>query len=70
MGSIVSYVYRVIKFPNKVKIVTTNHLSFCHKSTTQPESNILMVDNYVKDPPNVGVCLCPSLMGTFNFRMT
>ena len=67
MGVVVSFIYRVIKFPHEWKIVTINQLSYCRKSLAQPKPNIPMVDNSMKDQLNDGVGLYPSLMGTFSF---
>ena len=48
MESMVSLVYRVIKFPHKGRIMTIYHLSLCHRNVAQLGPNIPMVDNSTK----------------------
>lgn len=67
MVSIVSSIYRVIKFHHEGKIVNIDQLSYCHKNISPPNPNISVVDNSAKDQLNVDIGLYPSLMGTLNF---
>lgn len=48
--------------------MTIAQLSFYRKDWMQAEPYIPMVGDFVKDPPNVGVGLYPSLMGTFSMH--
>lgn len=66
MESIVSSVYRVIKFPYKGKVVAINQLSFSQKESTQAELDIPIIDNSAKESLNIGIGFYPTLMGTFN----
>ena len=66
MNIVVSFVFRVINFPQQRKIVTIDRLSYSHRDLAQYEPSIPMVNNSLKDLVNVDTVLYPSLMGTFN----
>jgi hypothetical protein len=67
MQAMVAIVFRVLLFPHEGQIVTINQLSFSRPDPTLGESMILMIDNPQPGVVNVGVGLCPSLMGTFDY---
>jgi hypothetical protein len=68
MQAVVATVFQVFLFPHKCRIVTINQLSFSRPDPALGESTVLMIDNPQPDVINVGVGLCPYLMGTFNNR--
>jgi hypothetical protein len=47
--------------------VTIDQLSFSRPDPTLGASTIPMIDNHQLGVVNVGVCLCPYLMGTFDY---
>jgi hypothetical protein len=67
MQAVVTTVFWVLLFPQEGWIVTINQLSFSRPDPALGESTILMIDNPQPGVVNVGVGLCPSLMGTFDY---
>jgi hypothetical protein len=67
MQAVVAIFFRVLLFPHKGWIVTINQLSFSRPDPTLGASTVLMIDNPQLGIINVGVGLCPSLMGTFDY---
>jgi hypothetical protein len=47
--------------------VTIYQFSFSHPDSSSEASTVLMIDNPQLDTVNVGVGMCPSLMGTFDY---
>jgi hypothetical protein len=47
--------------------VTIDQLSFSRPDLALGSSTVPMIDNPQPGFINIGVCLCPSLMGTFNY---
>jgi hypothetical protein len=67
MQAVVATVFRVLLFPHEGRIVTINQLSFSRSDPALGVSMVLMIDNPKTGVVNVGVGLCPSLMGTFDY---
>jgi hypothetical protein len=67
MHAVVSKVFRLLLFPHEGRIVTIDQLSFSRPDPSSGASMISMIDNPQPKTVNVGVDLCPSLMGTFNY---
>jgi hypothetical protein len=67
MQAVVATVFRVLLFPHEGRIVTIDQLSFSRPDPALGASTVLMIDNPQPGVVNVGVGLCPSLMGTFNY---
>jgi hypothetical protein len=67
MQAVFATVFRVLLFPHEGHIVTIDQLSFSRPDLALGVSMILMIDNPQPGVVNVGVGLCPSLMGTFDF---
>jgi hypothetical protein len=67
MQVVVATVFEVLLFPHKGQIVTIDQLSFSRPNLALGASTVLMIDNPQPGVVNVGVGLCPSLMGTFNY---
>jgi hypothetical protein len=67
MQAMVATVFRVLLFPHEGQIVTIDQLSFSRPDLALGASTISMIDNPQPCVVNVGVGLCPSLMGTFDF---
>jgi hypothetical protein len=65
MQAVVATVFRVLLFPHEGRIVTIDQLSFSRPDPALGASTVPMVDNPQAGVVNVGVGLCPSLMGTF-----
>jgi hypothetical protein len=63
----VTTVFRVFLFPHEDWIMTIDQLSFSRPDPSLGVSSVLMIDNPQPGIVNVGVGLCPSLMGTFNY---
>jgi hypothetical protein len=59
--------FRVLLFPHDGRIVSIDQLSFSCLDPSSGVSTIPMIDNPQSDIINVGVGLCPPLMGTFNY---
>jgi hypothetical protein len=67
MQAMVATVFRVLFFPHKGRIVTIDQLSFSRPDPALGASTVPMIDNPQRSVINVGVGLCPSLMGTFDY---
>jgi hypothetical protein len=67
MQAVVATVFRVLLFLHEGRIVTINQLSFSKPDPALGASTISMIDNPQPGFINVGVGLCPSLMGTFYY---
>jgi hypothetical protein len=67
MQAVVATIFQVLLFPHEGWIVTIDQLSFSRPDPTLGASTIPMIDNPQAGVVNVGVGLCPSLMGTFNY---
>jgi hypothetical protein len=67
MQAVVTTVFWVLLFPQEGWIVTIDQLSFSRPDPALGESTVLMIDNPQPGVINVGVGLCPSLMGTFDY---
>jgi hypothetical protein len=67
MQAVVATVFRVLLFPHEGRIVTIDQLSFSRPDNSLGASTIPMIDNPQPGVVNVGVGLCPSLMGTFDY---
>jgi hypothetical protein len=61
------YSFRVLLFPHEGQIVTIDQLSFSRPDPALGASMVPMIDNPQLGVVNVGVGLCPSLMGTFDY---
>jgi hypothetical protein len=67
MQAVVVTVFRVLFFPHEGWIVSIDQLSFSHSDPSSVVSMVLMIDNPQLHIINVGVGLCPPLMGTFYY---
>jgi hypothetical protein len=67
MQAVVATVFWVLLFPHKDRIVTIYQLSFSRPDPSLGVSAVLMIDNPQPGIINIGVGLCPYLMGTFNY---
>jgi hypothetical protein len=67
MQAVVATVFRVLLFPHQGRIVTIDQLSFSRPDPALGASTVPLVDNPQAGVVNIGVGLCPSLMGTFDF---
>jgi hypothetical protein len=67
MQAMVATVFRVLLFPHEGRIVTIDQLSFSRPEPSLGASTVLMIDNPQPGVVNIGVGLCPSLMGTFDY---
>ena len=67
MKGVVSTIFRVLLFPYEDQIVTIDQLSFSRPDPSLGASVLPMIDNPQPGVVNVGVGLCPSLMGTFDY---
>jgi hypothetical protein len=67
MQVVVATIFRVLLFPHEGRIVTIDQLSFSRPDLALGASTVPMVDNPQASVVNVGVSLCPSLMGTFDY---
>jgi hypothetical protein len=67
MQAVVATVFRVLLFPHEGQIVSIDQLSFSRPDPALGASTVPMVDNPQASVVNVGVGLCPSLMGTFDY---
>jgi hypothetical protein len=67
MQAVVATVFRVLLFPHEGRIVTIDQLSFSRPDPALGASTVPMVDNPQAGVVNIGVGLCPSLMGTFDY---
>jgi hypothetical protein len=67
MQDVVATVFRVLLFPHEGQIVTIDQLSFSRPDLALWASTVLMIDNTQLGVINVGVGLCPYLMGNFDY---
>jgi hypothetical protein len=67
MQDVVAIVFWVLLFPHEGRIVTIDQLSFSRPDPALGASTVPMIDNPQPGVIHVGVGLCPSLMGTFNY---
>jgi hypothetical protein len=67
MQAVVATVFWVLLFPHEGQIVTIDQLSFSRPDPSLGASMVPMIDNPQPGVVNVGVGLCPSLMGTFDY---
>jgi hypothetical protein len=67
MQVVVATVFGVLLFPHEGRIVTIDQLSFSRPDPDLGASMVPMIDNPQAGVVNVGVGLCPSLMGTFYY---
>jgi hypothetical protein len=67
MQDMVATVFWVILFPHEGQIVTIDQWSFSRPDPSLGASMVPMIDNPQPGVVNVGVGLCPSLMGTFDY---
>jgi hypothetical protein len=67
MQVVVATIFRVLLFPHEGQIVTIDQLSFSIPDPALGASTVPMIDNPQPGVINVGVGLCPSLMGTFDY---
>jgi hypothetical protein len=64
---VVATVLRVLLFPHEDRIVTIDQLSFSRSDPSLGVFVVPMIDNPKPGIVNIGVGLCPSLMGTFGY---
>jgi hypothetical protein len=67
MQAVVATIFQVLLFPHEGQIVTIDQLSFSRPDPALGASTIPLVDNPQAGVVNIGVGLCPSLMGTFDY---
>jgi hypothetical protein len=67
MQALVATVFWVLLFPHESWIVTIDQLSFSRPDPALGASTVPMIDNPQPGVINIGVGLCPSLMGTFDY---
>jgi hypothetical protein len=67
MQAVVATFFRVLLFPHEGWIISIDQLSFSRPDPSSGVSMVPMIDNPQSDIINVGVGLCPPLMGTFNY---
>jgi hypothetical protein len=67
MQAVVSTVFRVLLFPHEDRIVTIDQLYLSRSDPSLGVSAVPMIDNPQPGIVNIGVGLCPSLMGTFDY---
>jgi hypothetical protein len=67
MQAVVATVFWVLLFQHEGRIVTIDQLSFSRPDPALGASTVPMIDNPQPGVINVGVGLCPSLMGTFDY---
>jgi hypothetical protein len=67
MHAVVATVFWVLLFPHEGRIMTIDQLSFSRPDPSSGASTVPMIDNPQPDVVNVGVGLCPPLMGTFDY---
>jgi hypothetical protein len=67
MQVVVAAVLWVLLFPHEGRIVTIDQLSFSRPDPALGASVVPMIDNPQPGVINVGVGLCPYLMGTFDY---
>jgi hypothetical protein len=67
MQVVVATFFRVLLFPHKGRIVTIDQLSLFRPDPALGAPTVPIIDNTQPVVVNVGVGLCPSLMGTFDY---
>jgi hypothetical protein len=67
MHAVVTTVFWVLLFPHEGQIMSIDQLSFSHPDPSSGASTVPMIDNPQPDVVNIGVGLCPPLMGTFDY---
>jgi hypothetical protein len=67
MQAVVATVFRILLFPHEGWIVTIDQLSFSRPDPSLGASMVPMIDNPQPRVVNIGVGLCPYLMGTFDY---
>jgi hypothetical protein len=67
MQAMVATVFWVLLFPHEGRIVTIDQFSFSRFDPALGASTVPMIYNPQPGVINVGVSLCPSLMGTFDY---
>jgi hypothetical protein len=67
MQAVVATVFRISLFPHEDRIVTIDQLSFSRPDPSLGVSTVLMINNPQPCIVIIGVGLCPSLMGTFDY---
>jgi hypothetical protein len=67
MQAVVATFFRVFLFPHEGQIVTIDQLSFSRPDPSLGASTVPLIDNPQPGVINVGVGLCPYLMGTFDY---
>jgi hypothetical protein len=67
MHVVVATFFWVLCFLHEGRIVTIDQLFFSQPDPSSGTSTVLMVDNPHLTTIKLGVGLCPSLMGTFNY---
>jgi hypothetical protein len=67
MQMVVATVFQVFLFPHEGRIVTIDQLSFSRLDPSLGASTVPLIDNHQPGMVNVGVGLCPYLMGTFDY---
>jgi hypothetical protein len=67
MQAVFTKVFRVLLFPHEGRIVSIDHLSFSCPDPSSGVSTVPMIDNHQPRIINIGVGVCPSLMGTFYY---
>jgi hypothetical protein len=70
MHAVVATVFWVLLFPHEDQIVSIDQFSFSRLEPSSGESTFSMIDNPKPNIVNIGVGLCPHLMGTFNYPPT
>jgi hypothetical protein len=67
MKVVVATIFRVLLFPHEGQIVTIDQLSFSRPDPSLGASVVPMINNPQLGIVNVGVGLCPYLMGNFDY---
>jgi hypothetical protein len=67
MHVVVDTVFQVFLFPHEGQILTVDQLAFSCPDPSLGASPVPMVDSPQLDIINIGVGLCPPMMGTFNY---
>jgi hypothetical protein len=67
MQDVVAIVFQVLLFPHEGQIMTIDQFSFSRPDPALGASTVPMIDNPQPGVINIGVGLCPSLMGTFDY---
>jgi hypothetical protein len=68
MMVVVSSVFQILCFPHEGRIVTIDQMDFNRSSSMENlGSTVPWIENSQSTTESIGVGMCPSLMGTFNF---